>query len=194
MKKLFLYISLLFFSTNFTTYVKADIIETFCLVRNYHLTDSNLNPNDYDRFAGGVIKLIINTKEKKIINDSENFEMALMTGIVDSVEYRGTGELIRFRNKIEVENGKIKYDYRVKVKIFDNVSVPYFEAKVLQRGFSMQKWEFKIDCFRDYPPDIDIENAKIFKPEKKDLNLPNLNMDLIKKEFEEIKKKNTTLD
>ncbi len=158
------------------------------------MTDSNLNPNDYDRFAGGVIKLIINTKEKKIINDSENFEMALMVGIVDSVEYRGTGELIRFRNKIEVENGKIKYDYRVKVKIFDNVSVPYFEAKVLQRGFSMQKWEFKIDCFRDYPPDIDIKNAKIFKPEKKDKNLPNLNMDLIKKELEEIKKKNTTLD
>ena len=58
----------------------------------------------------------------------------------------------------------------------------------------MQKWEFKIDCFRDYPPDIDIKNAKIFKPEKKDKNLPNLNMDLIKKELEEIKKKNTTLD
>mgnify|MGYP001288071273 FL=1 len=56
MKKLSLYIFLILI-LNHSSYLKADIIETNCLVRNFHLTDSNINPKDYNRFAGGIINL-----------------------------------------------------------------------------------------------------------------------------------------
>ena len=181
MKKLSLYIFLILI-LNHSSYLKADIIETNCLVRNFHLTDSNINPKDYNRFAGGIINLRIDTKQKKITNLSEDTEMVLMSGIYlnDTLKYKGSGEFIRFRNKIEVESGKIKYDYRVKIKIFNNVSVSYLESQVLQGGFSLQKWKFKINCRPSKFTDDEINSAKVFKtPKSKQGKTLNLNIDKV---------------
>ncbi len=187
MKNIIKYIFLILI-LNHSSFLKADIIETNCLVRNYHLTDSNINPEDYNRFAGGIIDLRIDTNQKKITNLSEQIEMVLMSGVYlnQTLKYHGSGEFIRFRNKIEVESGEIKYDYRVKIKIFNNVFVEYLDVQVLQRGFSIQKWKFKIDCRTSKYTDEEVDSAKVFKTPKKD-NLPNLNLDKVIEEL--IKKK-----
>ena len=168
MKKLSLYIFLILIFSNFVSISKAKEIEVFCLVKNYHLESSTINPKDYKRFAGKIINLLIDTNKKKIFNNSIDSEMYLMTGIDVPIKYRKSGDFINYRNKIKVGDKKTKYEYRVKIKLFQDNYPERLEAKVLQSGFSTQKWEFQIDCQDVTFTEKEIETAKIFKSGNKD--------------------------
>ena len=94
--------------------------------------------------------------------------MYLMTGIDVPIKYRKSGDFINYRNKIKVGDKKTKYEYRVKIKLFQDNFPERLEAKVLQSGFSTQKWEFQIDCKNVTYTEKEIETAKIFKSKNKD--------------------------
>ena len=168
MKKISLYILLVLIFSNFASITKAKEIEVFCLVKNYHLESSTINPKDYERFAGKIINLLIDTNKKKIFNNSIDSEMYLMTGIDVPIKYRKSGDFINYRNKIKVGDKKTKYEYRVKIKLFQDNFPERLEAKVLQSGFSTQKWEFQIDCKNVTYTEKEIETAKIFKSKEKE--------------------------
>ena len=91
-----------------------------------------------------------------------------MTGIDVPIKYRKSGDFINYRNKIKVGEKKTKYEYRVKIKLFQDNFPERLEAKVLQSGFSTQKWEFQIDCKNVTYTEKEIETAKIFKSKEKE--------------------------
>ena len=64
---------------NFSSITKAEIIETFCLIKNIDLVNANLNEEDYMRFAGKEINFLIDFDEKTISDISNEDEVSVIT-------------------------------------------------------------------------------------------------------------------
>ena len=137
-----------------TTNVLAETTEVFCLVKISDLKKSNLNSDDWPRFAGKEINFAIRFEEKLIADMSVDPELSLITGmygIDDAQEFEKISYGIRYKNEIKVDAGnenELKYAYVNILKIVNNKPTELI-AKVDQTGFSMSSWNFRIGC-RDY--------------------------------------------
>ena len=154
-KKIFI---ILFFLSNFINIAKSEIIEGYCLVERSDLEIAKLSLEDHYRFLGKEIKLLVSFDEKLIADISDDGELSIITGM-----YGGTLEftqisqedskVLSYKNEIKVtgdnETDLIKYKYKNKLQIVNN-KITSLKALVDQTGFSMNNWNFQIDC-RDYP-------------------------------------------
>lgn len=174
---------------NFSSITKAEIIETFCLIKNIDLVNANLNEEDYMRFAGKEINFLIDFDEKTISDISNEDEVSVITGMYGALDKRSftkTNNGINYQNKIELKGDKkpeyVNYKYNNSV-IFVDEKPKYLEVNIDQTGISFNKWKFSIEC-RDYRYS-DQEKQKVKGKKQKDLekilkNLP--------KKLEEINK------
>ena len=174
---------------NFSSITKAEIIETFCLIKNIDLVNANLNEEDYMRFAGKEINFLIDFDEKTISDISNEDKVSVITGMYGALDKRSftkTNNGINYQNKIELKGDKkpeyVNYKYNNSV-IFVDEKPKYLEVNIDQTGISFNKWKFSIEC-RDYRYS-DQEKQKVKGKKQKDLekilkNLP--------KKLEEINK------
>ena len=189
MKKISICIVSVMMFLNFSSITKAEIIETFCLIKNIDLVNANLNEEDYMRFAGKEINFLIDFEEKTISDISNEDEVSVITGMYGALDKRSftkTNNGINYQNKIELKGDKkpeyVNYKYNNSV-IFVDEKPKYLEVNIDQTGISFNKWKFSIEC-RDYRYS-DQEKQKVKGKKQKDLekilkNLP--------KKLEEINK------
>jgi hypothetical protein len=189
MKKISICIVSVMMFLNFSSITKAEIIETFCLIKNIDLVNANLNEEDYMRFAGKEINFLIDFDEKTISDISNEDEVSVITGMYGALDKRSftkTNNGINYQNKIELKGDKkpeyVNYKYNNSV-IFVDEKPKYLEVNIDQTGISFNKWKFSIEC-RDYRYS-DQEKQKVKGKKQKDLekilkNLP--------KKLEEINK------
>lgn len=155
MKKISICIVSVMMFLNFSSITKAEIIETFCLIKNIDLVNANLNEEDYMRFAGKEINFLIDFDEKTISDISNEDEVSVITGMYGALDKRPftkTNNRINYQNKIELKGDKkleyVNYKYNNSV-IFVDEKPKYLEVNIDQTGISFNKWKFSIDC-RDY--------------------------------------------
>ena len=67
MKKISIFIISALMFLSFSSITKAEIIETFCLIKKIDLVNANLNEDDHTRFAGKEINFIIDFDEKNYL-------------------------------------------------------------------------------------------------------------------------------
>ena len=179
MKKLSKFTLLFFLLLNFFTIAKSEIIEGFCLVKRSDLDIAKLATGDYYRFLGKEIKFLVSFDENLLADASDDGQLSVITGM-----YGGTlefdqksqqdGKILTYKNEINVTGDKetdlIKYSYNNKLQIVNN-KVTSLTAVVDQTGFSINKWNFQIDC-RDYPYTEDEKLEAKKKPIKKKIDCP----------------------
>jgi len=126
-----------------------------CLVTTGALKKGGITKNDYPRFAGKVINLIVFDVKKEIADFSEDDEMNVLTGMYgpeQKQKYKRNGNLLTYTNSIELngdtEKDKVKYEYDNKI-LFENNKPKEFKAFIDQTGLNFNKWTLTFDC-RDY--------------------------------------------
>lgn len=140
------------FLINFTTILKSEILEGFCLVKRSDLEIAKIAPEDYPRFLGKEIKLLVSLNEERLADISDDVDLSLITGMYGgTLEFKKNGSIINYENKIEVgeKPKQVTYSYKNRLSLIDN-KITSIYAYVDQTGFSMNSWKFQIDC-RDYP-------------------------------------------
>ena len=179
MKKISKFTLLFFLLLNFFTIAKSEIIEGFCLVKRSDLDIAKLATGDYYRFLGKEIKFLVSFDENLLADASDDGQLSVITGM-----YGGTlefdqksqqdGKILTYKNEINVTGDKetdlIKYSYNNKLQIVNN-KITSLTAVVDQTGFSINKWNFQIDC-RDYPYTEDEKLEAKKKPIKKKIECP----------------------
>ena len=179
MKKISKFTLLFFLLLNFFTIAKSEIIEGFCLVKRSDLDIAKLATGDYYRFLGKEIKFLVSFDENLLADASDDGQLSVITGM-----YGGTlefdqksqqdGKILTYKNEINVTGDKetdlIKYSYNNKLQIVNN-KITSLTAVVDQTGFSINKWNFQIDC-RDYPYTEDEKLEAKKKPIKKKIDCP----------------------
>ena len=182
---------------NFTTTLKSDILEGFCLVELSDLKTAKIAPEDYARFLGKEIKMIVSLDEGLLADISDDVDLSLITGMYGgSLEFRKVesgyfvddGIDLNYENKIVVgeKPKEVTYSYKNKLFLIDNKITSIF-AYVDQTGFSMNSWKFQIDC-RDYPYSED----EILQAKSENKQIPKNYSDILKRitEMSNEKKKN----
>lgn len=182
---------------NFTTTLKSDILEGFCLVELSDLKTAKIAPEDYARFLGKEIKMIVSLDEGLLADISDDVDLSLITGMYGgSLEFRKVesgyfvddGIDLNYENKIVVgeKPKEVTYSYKNKLFLKDNKITRIF-AYVDQTGFSMNSWKFQIDC-RDYPYSED----EILQAKSENKQIPKNYSDILKRitEMSNEKKKN----
>ena len=111
------------FGTGLSTDPTNHIIN--CLVTTKALKSGGLTENDYPRFAGKVMELVVMDLRNQIADISEDEEMNVLSGMYDAQSFS--------KNKIVFQNNKPKTFY----------------ANIDQTGFTFNEWNLKLDC-RDY--------------------------------------------
>ena len=126
-----------------------------CLVTTGALKKGGITKNDYPRFAGKVINLVVFDVKKEIADFSEDDEMNVLSGMYgpeQKQKYKRNGNLLTYTNSIELngdtEKDKVKYDYDNKI-LFENNKPKEFKAFIDQTGLNFNKWTLTFDC-RDY--------------------------------------------
>ena len=146
-------ITFIFFILNFLNIAKSEIIEGFCLVKRSDLEIAKIAKDDYSRFLGKEIKLLVSFDEGLLADVSEDGELSVITGMYGgTLEFKQNGLILNYENKIEVgekETDQVTYSYKNKISLIDN-KITSLSADIDQTGFSMNNWKFQIDC-RDYP-------------------------------------------
>ena len=145
-------VTLIFFMLNFFNTAKSEILEGFCLVKKSDLEIAKIAPDDFPRFLGKEIKILVSLDEGLLADISDDVDLSLITGMYgDTLEFKKNGTNINYENKIEVgERPKqVTYSYKNRLSLVDN-KITSLYAYVDQTGFSMNSWKFQIDC-RDYP-------------------------------------------
>ena len=158
MKKISRFTLLFFLLLNFFTIAKSEIIEGFCLVKRSDLDIATLATEDYYRFLGKEIKFQVSFDENLLADASDDGQLSVITGMYGgTLEFdqksQQNGKILTYKNEINVTGDKetdlIKYSYNNKLQIVNN-KITSLTAVVDQTGFSINKWNFQIDC-RDYP-------------------------------------------
>ena len=145
-------VTLIFFILNFFNTAKSEILEGFCLVKKSDLEIAKIAPDDFPRFLGKEIKILVSLDEGLLADISDDVDLSLITGMYGgTLEFKKNGTNINYENKIEVgERPKqVTYSYKNRLSLVDN-KITSLYAYVDQTGFSMNSWKFQIDC-RDYP-------------------------------------------
>ena len=145
-----------------------------CLVTPQALKKGGITEDDYPRFAGKVIVLLITDVRKEIADISQDDEVSVITGAGERLKYTVNGNNLSYTNVVELkgdtENDIVKYEYKNRV-LFENKKPKLFYANIDQTGFSFNEWKLVFGC-RDYDYTED-EIAKAGeisgKPELKDL-------------------------
>ena len=123
-----------------------------CLVTTKALKSGGLTENDYPRFAGKVMELVVMDLRNQIADISEDEEMNVLSGMYDAQSFSKNQNNITYTNIIELsgdnENDKVKYEYKNKI-VFQNNKPKTFYANIDQTGFTFNEWNLKLDC-RDY--------------------------------------------
>ncbi|MBD1173439.1 hypothetical protein IDG88_02605 [Pelagibacterales bacterium SAG-MED03] len=151
MKKLSLYIFLVLIFFNFSNIAKAKEIEAFCLININDLTNSNLAKEDHYRFVGKEIHFLINFDENSIIDLSEHDQVSVLTGIYpnDVVKINKSKSGVVYQSEINVKGDKegdiIKYSYSNTI-IIKRGKPTKLNIVVDQKGVSLNRWKFKINC------------------------------------------------
>ena len=183
-------ITFIFFILNFLNIAKSEIIEGFCLVKRSDLEIAKIAKDDYSRFLGKEIKLLVSFDEGLLADVSEDGELSVITGMYGgSLEFKQNGSTLNYENKIEVgekETDQVTYSYKNKLSLVDN-KITSLYADIDQTGFSMNNWKFQIDC-RDYPYSED----EILQAKSENKQIPKMNPDILKliENFSKEKKKN----
>ena len=187
-------ITIIFFILNFLNIAKSEIIEGYCLVKRSDLEIAKIAKDDYSRFLGKEIKLLVSFDEGLLADVSEDGELSVITGMYGgSLEFKQTGLILNYENKIEVgekETDQVTYSYKNKISLIDN-KITSLSADIDQTGFSMNNWKFQIDC-RDYPYSED----EILQAKSENKQIPKINPDILKlieKMSKEKKKNNYSL-
>ena len=82
----------IFFILNFLNIAKSEIIEGFCLVKRSDLEIAKIAKDDYSRFLGKEIKLLVSFDEGLLADVSEDGELSVITGMYGgSLEFKQTG-------------------------------------------------------------------------------------------------------
>ena len=179
MKKISKFTLLIFLLLNFFTIAKSEIIEGFCLVKRSDLDIAKLATGDYYRFLGKEIKLLVSFDENLLADASDDGQLSVITGMYGgTLEFEETlqqnGKILTYKNEIDVTGDKetdlIKYSYKNKLQIV-NDKITSFIAKVDQTGFSINEWNFQIDC-RDHPYTEDEKLEAKKKPINKKIDCP----------------------
>ena len=179
MKRLSKFTLIFFLLLNFFTIAKSEIIEGFCLVKRSDLDIAKLATGDYYRFLGKEIKLLVSFDENLLADASDDGQLSVITGMYGgTLEFEETlqqnGKILTYKNEIDVTGDKetdlIKYSYKNKLQIV-NDKITSFIAKVDQTGFSINEWNFQIDC-RDYPYTEDEKLEAKKKPINKKIDCP----------------------
>ena len=123
-----------------------------CLVTTKALKSGGLTENDYPRFAGKVMELVVMDLRNQIADISEDEEMNVISGMYDAQSFSKNQNNITYTNTIELsgdnENDKVKYEYKNKI-VFQNNKPKTFYANIDQTGFTFNEWNLKLNC-RDY--------------------------------------------
>ena len=145
-----------------------------CLVTPQALKKGGITEDDYPRFAGKVIVLLITDVRKEIADISQDDEVSVITGAGERLKYTVNGNNLSYTNVVELkgdtENDIVKYEYKNRV-LFENKKPILFYANIDQTGFSFNEWKLVFGC-RDYDyTEDEIAKAGEFsgKPELKDL-------------------------
>ena len=179
MKKISKFTLLFFLLLNFFTIAKSEIIEGFCLVKRSDLDIAKLATGDYYRFLGKEIKFLVSFDENLLADASDDGQLSVITGMYGgTLEFdqksQQNGKILTYKNEINVTGDKetdlIKYSYNNKLQIVNN-KITSLTAVVDQTGFSINKWNFQIDC-RDYPYTEDEKLEAKKKPIKKKIDCP----------------------
>ncbi len=144
--------TLIFFIFNFYNTAKSEILEGFCLVKKSDLEIAKIAPDDFPRFLGKEIKILVSLEEGLLADISDDVDLSLITGMYGgTLEFKKNGLNINYENKIEVgeKPKQVTYSYKNRLSLVDN-KITSIYAYVDQTGFSMNSWKFQIDC-RDYP-------------------------------------------
>jgi len=145
-------ITFIFFILNFLNIAKSEIIEGFCLVKRSDLEIAKIASDDFPRFLGKEIKILVSLDEGLLADISDDVDLSLITGMYGgSLEFKKDGTNINYENKIEAgeKPKQVTYSYKNRLSLVDN-KITSLYAYVDQTGFSMNSWKFQIDC-RDYP-------------------------------------------
>ena len=145
-----------------------------CLVTPQALKKGGITEDDYPRFAGKVIVLLITDVRKEIADISQDDEVSVITGAGERLKYTVNGNNLSYTNVVELkgdtENDIVKYEYKNRV-LFENKKPILFYENIDQTGFSFNEWKLVFGC-RDYDYTED-EIAKAGeisgKPKLKDL-------------------------
>ena len=126
----------------------AETIDKFCLISTVHLKKEKLDPKEYKRFAGKVIKFKINLDEGLIYDVSDESVLSIISGIDQGVlEFTKTASGISYTNQFELRDKDkiIKYSYNNKISLEDSRGGS-LNSKVSQSGLSLKRFNFSIPC------------------------------------------------
>ena len=105
------------FGTGLSTDPTNHIIN--CLVTTKALKSGGLTENDYPRFAGKVMELVVMDLRNQIADISDDEEMNVLSGMYDAQSFSKNKNNITYTNTIELsgdnENDKVKYEYKNKI-------------------------------------------------------------------------------
>ena len=190
MKNFFLSVVLFFLFIN-DSFSKE--IEAFCLIKSSDLRQAKIAKQDYSRFVGKEIHLLINFGE-----GGDNFitelsaekkgseDLGLITGmnsVFDFKEFKLSGSNgIKYESEIIAQdsNKEIKYKYNNFIRIVNDEPTS-LHAIVKETGLSFTSFNFQIDCrgtpysekekidaktmFPSKFPKIDLKDLEQFKKE-----------------------------
>ena len=132
----------------------------YCLISTSDLKISKITEADYPRFAGKVINFYVSDIKKEIADISEEDEVSVLSGMYgpgdkqtfEKTEVYTNAYSVAYTNIIELkgdkEGEKVKYEYKNKLQFENGKPVRLF-AYIDQTGFSISKWNLKLNC-RDY--------------------------------------------
>ncbi len=162
----------------------------YCMPTTNNLKKAGIIEEDYSRFAGKEISLIISEVNKEISDVSKEDEISVLTGMYgpnDKQPFQKEGStIIRYSNEIKVKDDdgelSVKYNYDNKI-IFKDNKPKSFSAIIDQTGLSFNKWNLKMNCKAD-PYTEDEKNAALYVGDDKG----NLSTEKIKELLEKIEK------
>ena len=85
-------ITFIFFILNFLNIAKSEIIEGFCLVKRSDLEIAKIASDDFPRFLGKEIKILVSLDEGLLADISDDVDLSLITGMYGgSLEFKKDG-------------------------------------------------------------------------------------------------------
>ena len=144
------------------------ITYVYCLPTPNNLKKAGIVEEDFIRFAGKEISLIISDLNSEIIDVSKDDEVSVLTGMYgpnDRQKFQKEGNtMIKYSNEIKVQDDdgelSVKYNYNNKI-IFKDNKPKSFMAIIDQTGLSFNKWNLKMNCKAD-PYTEDEKNAALY--------------------------------
>ena len=133
----------------------SETLNIFCLIGVSDLKKAKLNPAEYYRFAGKVIKFKINFDENLIYDVSDESELSVISGINQGpINFRKTSSGIKYTNEFNVKGDTgelIKYNYNNDLFINKNGNIlkrlrSILISRIYQSDLSNKSINLSIGC------------------------------------------------